>query len=654
MRLILSFLICSIALSLSAATTIEVDVLYYNLLPDSVSAEVTYPPGNYMSHNPYNPYNPYKMTTLSIPSSVSYNGKTYTVTTIGDHAFFGSSLVTVTIPNTVTKIEWYAFGQSSNLITINIPNSVYDIEREAFYSTKWYDNQPDGVIYAGLVALRYKGEMPPGTILNLRSDCTGIAAYFYYNVFGDSCLIAVNMGNNVKVIGDYAFCGSSNLSSISLSNKLESINMGALSRTGIVNISLPASLKTLGESAFSGCTALKTATLGSNITTLNNSTFYGCTSLTSITIPAGVTYIGQSCFSQSGLTSITIPDATKSIDWRAFANCEALKTVSFPQSLQLISSLCFTGCTALTSVTLPNWLTYLGDKAFSGCSALKNVTIGTSLKTIEAGTFLDCINLQTINFNSATSLIRADAFKNTEWYNAQPDGLVYAGNVAYDYKGTMPQNTTVTLNSNCLGVAEKAFYNQSNLEAIIMPDSLEQIGATAFYGCSSLLEMTIPDKVPQIYNQTFYGCSAMQKVLIGKGLDAFLGDNSFSGCSSLTEVRVAAINPIPYHNGTIHGNTFSGVDKNVCILYVPRGHKSIYQNAFMWKDFKNIEEWEPDWWPIAGDVDGDCMVTSADVTSLYNWLLNGDDTNIVNGDVDGDGVITSADVTTVYNQILGQ
>ena len=48
------------------------------------------------------------------------------------------------------------------------------------------------------------------------------------------------------------------------------------------------------------------------------------------------------------------------------------------------------------------------------------------------------------------------------------------------------------------------------------------------------------------------------------------------------------------------------------------------------------------------------MVTSADVTSLYNWLLNGDDTNLVNGDVDGDGVITSADVTTVYNQILGQ
>ena len=57
---------------------------------------------------------------------------------------------------------------------------------------------------------------------------------------------------------------------------------------------------------------------------------------------------------------------------------------------------------------------------------------------------------------------------------------------------------------------------------------------------------------------------------------------------------------------------------------------------------------------INGDVDGDGVVTSADVTSLYSYLLNGDDSTLINGDVDGDGHITSGDITTVYSIMLGQ
>ena len=115
MRKILSLLICWMALSLSAATIIEVDGLYYNLLSDSASVEVTYPTSGH-----------YQMTTLSIPSSVSYNNKAYTVTAIGFRAFEGSPLTSVTIPNTVTTIGRKAFYNSQNPTTINIPNSVFE------------------------------------------------------------------------------------------------------------------------------------------------------------------------------------------------------------------------------------------------------------------------------------------------------------------------------------------------------------------------------------------------------------------------------------------------------------------------------------------------------------------------------------------------
>ena len=194
------FLMLAVLLSgLSASTyAFKVDGIAYNKNGDGKSVYVSYG-GDYTGP-------------VTIPERVTYDGATYSVTSIGEFAFKDcTGLTSVTIPTSVTSIGEEAFRGCTGLTSVTIPNSVTEIGYSAFGGTPWYNNQPDGVVYIGKVAYEFKGEMASGTAINIKEGTVSISGYAFYGCTG---LTSITIPNSVTSIGGSAFSGCTGLKKI--------------------------------------------------------------------------------------------------------------------------------------------------------------------------------------------------------------------------------------------------------------------------------------------------------------------------------------------------------------------------------------------------------------------------------------------------------
>ena len=261
------------------------------------------------------------------------------VTKIGSLAFYNTSIINISIPDSVTSIESSAFRNCSSLMSIVIPDSVTRIGDNAF------------------------------------NNCVG--------------LTSIVIPNSVTTIEDYTFYGCTGLTSIVIPDSVTSIGSDAFSGcSSLTNIVIPDSVTSIGSDAFSGCSNITKATIptiaiddipqnnlqeviingGENI---GSSAFYNCSSLTSIVIPDSVTSIGYRAFSNcTGLTSVTIGNSVTSIGYEAFYNCTGLTSIVIPDSVTSIGYWAFYNCTGLTSIVIPDSVTSIGYEAFYNCTGL--------------------------------------------------------------------------------------------------------------------------------------------------------------------------------------------------------------------------------------------------------------------------------------------
>ena len=266
-----AMLLSSLAASASYYYFVEVNGIYYNLYWTTNQAEVVSGTKEYFG-------------SITIPATVTYEGAIYSVTSIGEYAFYNSSSLTaINISENVTSIGMGAFEECSSLTAITIPKSVTSIGDKAF---------------AGCSSLKTIIVAEGNTIFDSRGGCNAI----------------IETNSNTLI-------------------------------AGCTTTIIPESVTSIGNGAFEECSSLTAITIPESVTSIGWYAFYGCSSLSSITIPEGVTSIGMEAFEEcSSLTAITIPESVTNIEMGTFFNCSSLTTIVLPSTLTFIDNLAFAGC----------------------------------------------------------------------------------------------------------------------------------------------------------------------------------------------------------------------------------------------------------------------------------------------------------------------
>ena len=315
----------------------EVDGIYYKIIEDEAS--VIYKNHVYEPHIDY--YENDYTGDVIIPASVTYDGKTYSVTSIYERAFsscFG--MTSVTLPNTITSIGHNAFDGCSGLTSIEIPNSVTFVGYGAF------------------------------------SDCSELTEVSTTDI---AAWCSINFGDyyaNPLVYAHHLYLNGTEVTDLTIPETVTAIGLNAFSGCkGLISLEVPNSVTSIGYSAFYGCSGLTWARIGNSVTSIDNATFMHCTSLSSVTLGSAVTAIGQNAFDGcTSLKSIRIPDSVTSIGNNAFNGCSGLTTVSIGNSVNDIRSYAFYNCTSLSTVDIGKSVRDIGKNAFQNAPAIETIT----------------------------------------------------------------------------------------------------------------------------------------------------------------------------------------------------------------------------------------------------------------------------------------
>ena len=348
-------------------------------------------------------------------------------------------------------------------------------------------------------------------------------------------LQSITIPNSVKSIGNRAFYECKSLQSITIPNSVTSIGKEAFSCCeSLQSITIPNSVKSIGNYAFRNCESLQSVTIPNSVTKIGNEAFWGCDSLQSVTIPNSVTSIGNKAFNDcKSLQSITIPNSVKSIGDGAFRECDSLQSITIPNSVTSIGEGAFSTCVSLQSVTIPNSVTSIGNYAFRNCESLQSVTIPNSVTSIEDHAFSGCESHQSVTIPNSVKSIGKEAFS----------GCVSLQSI------TIPNSVTK--------IEDDAFWGCKSLQSVTIPNSVKSIGKKAFSGCKSLESITIPNSVTSIGDDAFYLCKSLQSVTIPNSVTS-IGDGTFCWCESLQSVT------IPNSVRNIGNHAFFGC--NICFF----------------------------------------------------------------------------------------
>ena len=228
--------------------------------------------------------------------------------------------------------------------------------------------------------------------------------------YSNDVLVEVTLPESIRYIGDRAFGLCTKLEKITLPEGIEYIGNEAFSScNALVEITVPNSVNYIGAGAFSSCDMLEKVTLPEGITSIEREMFKNSKSLKEVNIPEGVIKIlNGAYYGCDGLTNVVIPESVISIDDEAFAGCKGMKEIKLPKSMKYLGNNVFQSCTSLEKIDMPKELYEIGTKYFSYCSSLKEIEMPYGIYFVEVASFLECTSLESIKLPSSVTSIGAD------------------------------------------------------------------------------------------------------------------------------------------------------------------------------------------------------------------------------------------------------
>lgn len=534
-----------------------------------------------------------------------------------------SSLTSVTIPSSVISIGAQVFSKCTSLSSVNIPSSVKYIGENPFDRTALYNdpsNWVDNVLYVDNCLINAKPEL--GENYKIVEGTRVIADRAFLGYFSTTSL---TIPSSVVNIGTRAFSSLYELTDI----QVESGNPAYLSENGVLydadktillhyprvkkddTLTIPSSLRYIGEYVFEGCDYLTTIEWNAvNFQDfISSSDAPNCKYVSTLVIGEGVEHIPAYLCNKfsSTLRSLTIPSTVTSVGQDAFAECGNLTVYKNYSQLRLPDFL-ITNSPNLKELVSPiTGFYFFSLEDLSSITGLKSLIVHSageyynwiydcilSFANLQQNT-LTCFDIKSISTYYDTFIPDKCFLDFTLLETAKvPNNLVSIGYRAFENCRALRE---VTIPATVTEIDDSAFDNCRSLSAVHFGGSteeqaddpaasqcaLQRIGNWAFYNCHQLQELNIPEGVTEIGDAAFYGCSYLEDLVLPSSL-LTIGDNCFSLCSKLGRIIVnAAVPPV------VEAKTFYEVDRSIPV-YVPKGSLEAYKADTYWSEFRLLDD----------------------------------------------------------------